>query len=329
MRSIYGSRLFGTTVATSDTDYKTIYMPSVMHLYLGKSLKNVAEGASKEKGRKNTSSDVDGERIAIQTFARDFVAGQTYALELAWSPSVDDPETHPEFRRFVKTLHRDFLTCDIGQMLRFSRSQAAKYGAKGDRYNSIVNLIELIGDTVSYMGGKSPFDDKRLREIIDHFDKRKIDIFEEDPNLDMVKDETHMHLVVCGKMFPLDTKVYEVLARLNKMKESYGARAKEAAEMDGADWKAIMHAYRVICEAQELLTQGRITHPVPEPLRSYLVEVRQGLRPLEEITKRMDEAHARVNKLIVDSKLPSSEALWPKAADLVFETMERIIGMRD
>lgn len=72
----------------------------------------------------------------------------------------------------------------------------------------------------------------------------------------------------------------------------------------GYDTKAAMHLLRVGIQGFEYLTAGRITLPVPEPDRSYLLRVRQGLVPLPEIYERADRLTAALTRIAETSDLP-------------------------
>jgi len=58
----------------------------------------------------------------------------------------------------------------------------------------------------------------------------------------------------------------------------------ELVAVHGYDTKYAMHALRLGLQGIELLTNGRITLPVPEPDRAYLRSIRRGERPLADRT---------------------------------------------
>lgn len=65
----------------------------------------------------------------------------------------------------------------------------------------------------------------------------------------------------------------------------------------GFDVKLIMHLLRLGMQGVELMKTGRITLPVPEPNRNYLVQVRQGEIPLEECLKVAEGLEAELKAL--------------------------------
>lgn len=82
---LYGSSLYGTNTPTSDRDVKHIVLPDLDSLLLGKKLEAKVKKTNNQKNTRNSADDVDEEFIPLQIFARHFVEGQTYAIELAFA----------------------------------------------------------------------------------------------------------------------------------------------------------------------------------------------------------------------------------------------------
>lgn len=82
---MFGSRLYGTQTPTSDVDWKHIVLPSLDHLLLGRGVDNKVKKTNNVKNVRNGADDVDEEFIPIQVFAKHFMEGQTYAIELAFA----------------------------------------------------------------------------------------------------------------------------------------------------------------------------------------------------------------------------------------------------
>ncbi len=73
----------------------------------------------------------------------------------------------------------------------------------------------------------------------------------------------------------------------------------------GYDTKFAMHALRLGVQGAELLTTGRITLPVPEPHRAYLLRVRRGEIPLEEVIASVNAAERTLLELRTSSAVPA------------------------
>ena len=133
--TIYGSKLYGTSTPTSDTDYKSIVKPDIDHLLIAQPIGIVSLGGA-AKGEKNTADDCDDSLIPIQIFCQDFIKGQTYAIEVAFSvPEVITPDmvisSDSAFvmKKLVEMRSR-FLTSNVNAMVGYAKSQAMLYSNK-------------------------------------------------------------------------------------------------------------------------------------------------------------------------------------------------------
>jgi uncharacterized protein len=81
------------------------------------------------------------------------------------------------------------------------------------------------------------------------------------------------------------------------------SRAREASEEHGYDTKYAMHALRIGYQGKELLETGRITLPVPQPIRARLMDVRMGSVPLADVLEELDSVVADLEVLVDSSPL--------------------------
>lgn len=78
----------------------------------------------------------------------------------------------------------------------------------------------------------------------------------------------------------------------------------ELVAVHGYDTKFAMRALRLGFQGIELLTDGRITLPVPEPERSLLRSVRRGEQDMSSVVAQIDEAEAQLTSLAESSGVP-------------------------
>ena len=78
----------------------------------------------------------------------------------------------------------------------------------------------------------------------------------------------------------------------------------ELVEKYGFDTKFAMHALRLGIQGQELLSTGRLTLPMAPEHREYLLAVRQGAVPFDEVLARIGELETEVARLRSSSPLP-------------------------
>jgi hypothetical protein len=73
----------------------------------------------------------------------------------------------------------------------------------------------------------------------------------------------------------------------------------------GYDTKFAMHALRLGVQGVELLTTGRITLPVPEPHREYLLKIRRGEIQLQEVVGAVNDAERALVALRESATVPA------------------------
>lgn len=71
----------------------------------------------------------------------------------------------------------------------------------------------------------------------------------------------------------------------------------------GFDVKFAAHMVRLGIQGVELLTTGRITLPIPEPHRTWLIELRRGEHTKEEALNRAEKLEARIADLTDTSRV--------------------------
>jgi predicted nucleotidyltransferase len=78
----------------------------------------------------------------------------------------------------------------------------------------------------------------------------------------------------------------------------------ELIEAHGFDTKYAMHVLRLAVQGRELLEEGRLTLPVPEPDRSTILAVRQGQMTLPETRSLIEESEAALVQAHERTALP-------------------------
>ena len=317
LKCAFGSTLYGTALPTSDKDYKVVFLPDHDYLLMGKSLDNKVTQTSDTK---NTSEDVDTEYVPLHRFVRDFVAGQTYALELAFCPVMNHPQgdtvgwTLPvegtcrsDFYTFVQELRSKCLTKEVKAMVGYCRNQAKLYSAKGDRLKTYESVYESLS--------KVPQTD-RLSLHKDKLPKNKYAFL-------CKTDDNRKAYEVCGGKHLLDVTVEEFLTRMKRDMDAYGQRAHKAKEDSGVDWKSYMHACRVAMEAEQLLTTHNLTFPFQGEEQKFLMDVRLGNKTVQEVSEFLDKKLETVEHLVETSTLPSKNDVWELAESMLLDFLKK------
>ena len=86
--------------------------------------------------------------------------------------------------------------------------------------------------------------------------------------------------------------------------DRHATRTRELSSEHGYDTKYAMHALRIAYQGLEFLSTGRITLPVAEPERSWLMRVRRGEIPLRQVLDRLHEQSGRLENTVLTGRLP-------------------------
>jgi|14_taG_2_1085336.scaffolds.fasta_scaffold04802_6 predicted nucleotidyltransferase len=292
VKMLFGSKVYGTNLPSSDTDYKEVFLPDPRDIFLFKTKRIMSSATSSGK---NSSEDIDVESIEFGRFLELCMAGQTNALDMLFTPKEFWLESSPVWERVLE-LRPHILNKKVHAMVGYCKSQASKYSLKGDRMNDAKAVLGLFRSMPS---------DARLSEHLDdlaHLAERK-HVELTDVILNKKSGKKAPALMVCGRYMPVTTTFgYCIDSTLTPLCERYGRRSQAAAEASGADYKAMMHALRISGEAIELLETGSITLPLKEA--DYLLRVRKGEVSVEEISEEIESRLKSVTAAVATSSLP-------------------------
>jgi hypothetical protein len=349
--TLYGSKLYGTSTPTSDRDVKHIVLWDLDDLLLGKKLEAKVKKTNNLKNTRNSADDVDEEFIPLQTFARHFVEGQTYAIELAFAidgrhaeQEVFDPRGKvitfldesgenkhlvevrdpidreidievPMFVEFVHELRTKFLTSNIKAMMDYVVNQASLYSFKGERLNATRELAELIKtlkqDNPDLDEDKATLSNvyagtQWFRDMSEALERKYPKYFRKDV-YDIGDGVMKPCFIILEKTLPFTNSIFQTLKVLNALESKYGSRAGQASETN-VDWKATMHAMRIVDEGIELLTNKKITLPFKQDYVDYLLSMKRGELTLDPIKEQLAAKLDQLKDLEKSTDLPNCDA---------------------
>jgi hypothetical protein len=255
----FGSRLYGMDTPKSDMDFKGIYIPSLKELILKTDQRTYSKKSNHDEG-KNTNLDFDTQIFSLQHFIKLACNGETEPIDMLHVPKqmlIVDSVIWEEITKH----RRKFYSKNMKGLIGYVRKQASRYGVRGSRLNALKKVIEFF-QTVGVS------DSVTIIEIWNELPKGEhIHFFnEEDPPM----------YQVCGRKLQATVSIKYAIGVLQKVYDSYGSRAKLAAENQGIDWKAVAHAMRVAHEMNRIATVGDITFPLS--VAKDLTEIKMGLR---------------------------------------------------
>lgn len=300
----FGSTVYGTKLPSSDEDYKFIFLPAARDLVMVRNSKNIQDNLKVSQGAKNKTGDVDREGFSVQEFIKHLTGGQTFAVDLLFTPENHYVYKNPVWGWVwdeIKSNKDRLISKKVQAFVGYCRTQAFKYSLKGDRVNAINAVVEFLESNIDRLGARAPvshFSFALVQYCIDRGITAPVG-YSSITNPRTGHQETYLE--VCGRKANSGLALIDALKMYKAVQLEYGKRAQEAANLGGMDTKALYHALRITTEAEELLLTGRITFPRPEaPL---LLNIRAGLLPYSEISELIDEALQRVENALTVSSL--------------------------
>lgn len=290
VRMQFGSHVYGCNIPTSDTDIKVIYIPTPKELLMTKG----------EKIVNSHTEELDFEAFPLREFIHDAMNGQTYALDMLFTPPERMYNTSKIWMD-IQVNKKRLLSQNVKPMVGYAKAQAMKYSLKGSRLAAVNQMIDLL----------EKHHDKKISDLTLIIKVHYLSPYIKFLDIQGPK-EMESHLEIIGKYFPLTSSVLYVLDKLRTIKGKYGDRAQEAELNKGLDYKALYHAIRVGDEANELLTTGKITFPRPNA--ALLLKVRHGQLSFDEISQIIDNNYKQIEESVKHTKLPvkPDKEFWDK-----------------
>lgn len=302
----FGSHLYGTDTPSSDTDFKGVFMPSREQILLGEIPKSLNEKTNKNSNTKNTAEDVDIEIYSLHYFLKLACDGETVALDMLHAPMNMCEEWSSVWQIIVNNRQR-FYTKNLKAFIGYARRQAAKYGIKGSRLNDAERVL-------FFLHGVLPCG-SRLGLYWDQLPEGEF-IHKHPPN-----ENGEMMYEVCGRKLGEKVSISYAYDVVKRFVDSYGERARQAANNEGIDWKAVSHAFRAAFQVKQILTEGTITFPLKQA--GFLRDIKIGhFHFANELSPILDNLMTEIDELAAASGLPEQpdRKFWRQ---FLFDTVDQ------
>jgi len=310
MRVRFGSHLYGTSTPSSDTDYKSVHVPSARAIMLGTPENHINRGTKIDTKVKNSPDDIDDESFSISKFFDMITKGDTVAIEMLYAPSEMLEVSTPEWEA-IRSLRYKLVNRQCKGYVGYCQRQAAKYGIRGSRIAAVRLVIQTLDEALKTMPNKTPMSALAatwyLMRTHEHIDV--VDLYNQ-------YGAPIPHLVCCDRKMGWTTSIRFAHNVYSKVLENYGHRALAAEKNEGIDWKAVSHAVRVSRQAIELLSTGNLIFPRPDA--QSLLDIKLGRVPYATVQDDLE-------KTLIDVETASANSPLPEESDL--ETMQIIVEM--
>jgi len=318
-KSRTGSYLYGTNSETSDIDIKGIFLPNKEDLLLVKAPKHYVFNTS--NGQKNTKDDIDETYYSLHYFFELLISGETNALDLFFAYTNKDAVIYKDsiWDEIVNNADK-LITNNINKYLGFCRAQAIKYSIKGDKLDAYIKLKDFINDLVNknikdetgawitlgtalklYLtfNGSIYSDYEKKGKHLGKRAKILNNMFGDHAYIVLMNNK-ETYLMISDILFNFNDSIIEILHKVNRTIAQYGKRAENAKNANGADYKALSHAVRVLFQAEDLLINGKIIFPLSKERTDFIKSIKYNKTNMtyNEIVNYIDNGIKRINEEI-------------------------------
>jgi len=287
-----GSHLYGTTTEDSDKDIKGVFMPTTEQILLNKIPKSMSFDSNKTSD-KNTKEDVDKEYYSLHYFIELACKGETGILDMLHCTDDCLLKTSSVWRDLINNREK-FYSKKMRAFVGYARSQAAKYGIKGDRIESARELKKFLSKWSKHT---------KLSAIWTYIGYLKLKHLHFKEGVIRAGGESVRELIIGGKIIQETVTVEYALEILNNFLDKYGKRAFLAEHNRGIDWKAISHSIRIATELKMLYQKNTIKFPLYNA--EFLTQVKKGERDYKtEVAPVLDSLMEEIELLSEKSEFP-------------------------
>ena len=285
-KTLFGSNLYGTNIAGSDTDYRSIYLPPIEDCLL-----------LRVRDAWTDKSEQDAAFFSLQKFLSMAVQGQSIAIELLCAPLSANQVTSPLWERLQANRHR-FFSKSMHSFLGFAKSMASKYSTRVDRLHETEAVLGLLTKhALCY----------RLGLLWD--------ILPESTNCQKTTNDRQTGsdkrvYRVCGRDIQVSVTVPYAISIVQKIVNSYGERVRKV-ESGNIEWKALMHAFRAAYQVRDIVQFNDLHFPLKQA--DWLRELRLG-----HLDFRKEALDQRLDDLITDVQHQIDSSGLPDKADSAF-----------
>lgn len=280
---IAGSRLFGMEGPNSDTDIKSIHLPSLRDCILGRPQDTIST-----KGGKTES-----ESFSLSRFLQLASNGEDLAMQILHAPKDKRLVDSGVYEQLRLTRHR-FYTRQMSGSLKFARSMAAKYNMRSDRMDITKTVLDILIATKREGG-------MRVRDCWDSLPESihtSKGIAEHNTSTDK------RFFLLCGRQLQATANLDAAIETAQILYDSYGSRVRQATALDGRDMKSISHSFRVGYQLKAIYTKGDFTYPLEETPFLRAIKFYQISYINDGLDEKLNNLITEVEELAAKSTLP-------------------------
>lgn len=301
---MFGSKLYGTNTPTSDTDYKSIFIPTSREIVLG-GKEHFTNNTGNDES-KNSPDDMDREYFSLKNFIHLAKKGETIAIDMIHTPDhMNMANANPHWD-FIRKNRAKLYTTDMKAYLGYVKKQAHKYGIKGSRLSAL-RLVRDWSQTLPEIKPvvmESAQNKRRVKNVswvegVMHQDTILADFLSSAP---IDKDHAFienikgsMYYKILSSAFQETLSIKNFKNSIERMWNAYGERARQAEQNEGIDWKSLHHAVRGGLQLMEIYETGDLKYPLAQ--KDLLIQIKNGEMPYKEVSQILDDVVDDVERL--------------------------------
>jgi len=286
---IAGSKLYGTSIPTSDNDFRSIYLPTLQECVLLKA-KDVIEDKSEE----------DTSIFSLQKFLRMCQEGQSIAIEILCAGPEHRISTSPFFE-YIHDNRKLFFSKNMNSFIGYARNQSSKYTSRVDRLNEAEAIVKYLSENEYKKQHFSfPQQANKLSDVWEGLPISPNATKGENPQNKNVDKRAYF---VCGRELQATVTTSHAIQVIGDIVKTYGERVRKAKSSE-LDYKALAHAFRAGYQVKQIMETGDLKFPLPES--EYLRDMRMGKINFVDnhLDEKLNDLMSEVQGLIDNSDLP-------------------------
>ncbi len=282
---IHGSKLYGLDGPNSDTDYKGLFMPNLKELVL--------MTASKNETYKVKEDNEEYENFALQHFLKLCANGEDVCITMLHA-CLSKIITDSEIYEYLRKNRSKFYTKRIIGSLGYAKSMAMKYSLRADRMADVERVINFLTEAKA----------KGIARLYSVWDDLPIGAHIEFGTEPTNKNDDKRFYSVSNKKVTPQVAIAYALEIYQSLYDKYGDRVKIAKSLEGSDYKAISHSFRVGYQLRAIYKDGGFFYPLRET--EFIKDIKYGrMNYLDNnLDACLNELITEVEALAESSKLP-------------------------
>ncbi len=294
----FGSNLYGTSVPSSDVDYRGVYLPELSDCVMNR-IANTRDDIIHTAARSVTPTygdlpKLDVTYFSLQKLVSMALEGQSVAIEMLCAPTV---ATSPVWES-LRSNRKRFFTKQMASFMGYAKSMSSRYSVRIDRLNETKDILKVLSNYIE----SSEMSRGRLATI---WELLPVSLNAEKTTNNRASGEEKRCYRVCGREISATVRIDHAFFVIQEIHSTYGERVRKASSGD-IDWKALMHAFRVTLQCKEIVQTGDLVFPLKDA--PFLRSLRLGEYDFvkDGLDKRLDDLIAEVQALLDTSTLPDA-----------------------